>query len=290
MVPMKNKKKMKRSVFYTVIALILAAVLMVVLGYGYGQENAVEPTPSPTPAPTPVPTPTPEPTPTPLPEGYFETDRVLALYEELQEDQAINDDVRGILCFDSELVHQPVVQGASNDTYLRTDWQTMQYISYGSIFMEAENEVETDQNLIIYGHLQYHRVNQERTLAFTPLEVFRSEEGYEPNKYLCFVTDTEVRYYVVARVFDCALYESGGYMYVYDNQQYNLRNYDASYFNTYMNTVNSLQFYDTGVEMTADDQMITLQTCIEFDEMHRQIMICKEIGRESIEELQNSVE
>lgn len=214
-------------------------------------------------------------------------DEVNQLYTEYQQDHAVNDDVKGILCFNSGLVHQPVVQGETNDTYLRTNWQDMSYSSSGSVFLDYINDLNKDEeNTIIYGHYVYENVSADRTIAFTPLRQLRDQTNYEANKELVLVTDKDVRYYRMTDIFDCPLEEEeDGTMVTVDDLQYNLPEYDDDYFKTYINAVRKADLYDTGQpELTKSDHILTLQTCIQDDTGNRQIMLCREVMRKSIKD------
>ena len=93
----------------------------------------------------------------------------------------INDDYMGTIRFKSGLVDLPFFKGETNDTYLRTNWQNMEYDIYGSIFMDSDCDYNS-QNIIIYGHYvdQAYDPNGEN-IMFTPLKKLMDKENYEVN-------------------------------------------------------------------------------------------------------------
>ena len=214
-----------------------------------------------------------------------------------KDNYAINDDYVGQIIFDSGLINLPFVQGNSNDTYLRTDWQTMQYNIEGSVFMDSECEVD-DQNMTIYGHYVYSQYDPSATHMFTPLKKLMDQENYDENKHVLIVFKDGIREYDVATVYYCQLTSNdrGEYLYTRDDLQYYWRNiggdiefnYDnrnisEDYFNAYKATIQIEEFYKTNVRYTKSDKFVTLQTCVENRDDLREIVILKEVSRHAFE-------
>lgn len=66
--------------------------------------------------------------------------------------ESINSDIVGWIYIPDTPVDYPIVQGETNDTYLRTSFEKKR-ASGGCIFMECQNNPEfLDQNTILYGH------------------------------------------------------------------------------------------------------------------------------------------
>lgn len=275
--PKKKKRKLKKSAKIVLTLLAAGLVLLIVYATGAfrsGGQVVAEATPTASA--------------TSASEYCISDEQARTLYAEYEEDHAINEDVVGILYFQSELIHQPVVQGETNDTYLRTDWKTGEYQSYGSIFLDYVNDITADEeNTIIYGHYVYLSRNADRTLAFTPLALLRDEANYEANKELVLVTADNIRYYEIYAVYDCPLVTEDGYQYTVEELQYNLVTYDPDYFNTYLAAIKENELYDTGeTGLTNSDRLLTLQTCIEGNDQARQIVLCREVARRDIADLQ----
>jgi len=234
--------------------------------------------------PTPVSTPTPTAEVVELPTQWSK--------EEWQEKYQINNDYVADIRFESGLIDLPVVQGETNDTYLRTDWQTMKYDIGGSIFMDSytvyedRDDYPEDHNIVIYGHYFYHYLDPEQEKMFTPLHQLIDEENYETNKYVDLLFEDEIRRYEVADVFYTALVqdENGEFVYTVDEAQYYLPDFDSAYLQAYQNYIQQQRFYETGVEWNENDYILTLQTCVENRDDLRLIVIAKEVGRYEITE------
>lgn len=169
---------------------------------------------------------------------------------------------------------------SGNDVYLRTDWETMKYNLGGSLFMDYRNSLN-DQNVIIYGHHYPTYLDPDRSLFFTPLEKLLKKENYEANKYLKLVLENETKYYIVAYVYYFHLTDED-----YENLQFYRLNYNADYwgeddlgyYQTYINNVESVKLYDTGIHLDTSDNTLTLQTCLENDDNALEIVVCKQIN------------
>lgn len=202
--------------------------------------------------------------------------------QDWNDNHAINSDYIGQLYFESGLFEFPVVQGASNDTYISTDWQTMQYFIEGSIFMDYRNYYEgefEDQNLIIYGHYVY----ADETHMFGPLHYLKEEKKYEENKYINLHLKDELRRYEIAHVYYCELVDDGegNFLYTRDDMRYYLTDFkeDPAYFETYLKAIKDAEFYETGNDIEIDDRLLTLQTCVRDHDELRLIVVAKEIER-----------
>lgn len=212
--------------------------------------------------------------------------------EEMQEEypylstwneyHVINDDYIGTIQFESGLIDLPFVQGSDNTTYFRTNWQTMEYDDEGSIFLDSSNSLH-DQNLILIGHYVYESVDPTRTHMFTPLSLLTSQENYEANKLVKLYLENEIREYVIAYVYECPLiYEEtdgDAFYYAEDGYEFYYPNYTEDEFNQYINTIKENSYYDTGVEVSYTDSLLTLQTCIENVDDKREIVVLKEVNR-----------
>lgn len=202
--------------------------------------------------------------------------RFTPISETFEDKKAKNPDYIAELSFDSGLFEFPVVQGSSNGTYLQTDWETMEYDIEGSIFMDYRNEIN-DQNLIIYGHYVYADENAK----FGPLHILKDQANYEANKDITLELEHEWRFYEIAKVFYCQLVqdENGEYVYTVDNLQYHQAEFDDDYFDVYMNAIDEVEFYDTGIDLTTEDKLLTLQTCVRNRDDLRLIIVAKQVAR-----------
>ena len=198
---------------------------------------------------------------------------------------------KGVIKFESSLVDLPFVQGVDNDFYLRRDWITNEYSELGSIFMDYECSLDS-KNIILYGHYVYSSYEvldddgnklDNSKLMFTPLSKLIDENNYEANKYVSLILEDELRTYEVVSVFYCNLVGEGEDIYPEEYLEYYLPEYDKDYFDKYKEKIKSIEFYDTGVDFNVDDNLLTLQTCVENNSMKREIVLCKEISRRSLD-------
>lgn len=274
---MKNKKK------FIIIGIVVLIVIANIVGlYLAGVFDSKEPV-------TPV---TPEPDLEPQVEVLEpQPERDLWL-----SNKALNSDYLGEIVFDSGIINKSFVQAkdvydengdlyhfytehgslvtdpsnmTGNDVYIWTNWKDMTWdynIEGGSVFMDYRNELE-DQNLIIYGHhFSVEAGNDpERVKAFTPLENWLKGGPY--NETVKLVLDNETRTYELAYVYKFDLYDD----FYYDNCQYFRTEYnydefegvvDDSYYQKYINAMEQVKLFDTGVKLTTDDRTLTLQTCV----------------------------
>lgn len=190
---------------------------------------------------------------------------------------ALNPDYTGTVFFESNLVNQPFVQGADNGVYLRKNWITGEYDEGGANFMDYENTLD-DPNIIIYGHYAYPSYDPTRTLRFTPLAQLLNAENYEANKTVYLLLENEIREYVIAAVYYAELDYIGGSYYSKAELQYNLVSFSDDYFPVYHDAVKARQLYDTGIDFTNTDRLLTLQTCVENRPDLRQVMVCKQMN------------
>lgn len=229
------------------------------------------------------------------------------------DNKAINEDYVGEIVFDSGLIDKSFVQAddvydkngdlyhfyteygdlvtdptgyTGNDVYIWTNWKdrTWDYnILGGSVFMDYRNVLD-DQNLIIYGH--HFSVgggnDPERIKAFTPLELLLKEENFKGNEKVRLILDNETRTYQIA------------YIYIFDvtdedylnNAQYWRTNYDYeeysgaiedNYYIKYIDFIKEHSLYDTGLDLTPEDNTLTLQTCIGGSTTEFEIIVLKEL-------------
>ena len=141
-------------------------------------------------------------------------------------------------------------------------------------------------NSIIYITIYvYASYDASGTHKFTPLAKLVDKDNYEANKYVKLYFKDEVRRYEVAYVYYCELiedeYEGEKFSYTEDGFEFYYPNYSEEQFNKYIDTVKKNAFYDTGVSITYNDKLLTLQTCVENHDELREIVLLKEIDRTS---------
>ena len=169
--------------------------------------------------------------------------------------QSINKEVVGWIRFDNpSKISYPIVQAEDNDKYL-TQTVEGKKNSSGSIFMDANNTANfSDRNTFIYGH------NMKNGSMFGQLRKYKNYDFYKENPYFYIYTpdgkETKYQVYAVCIVEDT----SESYHKFYDNDDAYLK---------YLQYIKSIARYDTGVEVTAQTQLVSLSTCTNVTETQR---------------------
>lgn len=273
---MKKRKNTWKNIIAVICIAIIAYGAVVLFAYNLHDEEPV------TDMPTPSPSVLPAPSPTLPPEWLLSQEDESRLHDLYEEDHAMNADVKGILSFQSGLIEEPILQGTSNDSYLRTDWKTGGYLSWGSVEMDYRNDPMNDQNTLLYGHYVYPERTPDRTIMFTPLLQLEQQENYADNQFLNIVTDQQIITYQIAYVFDCPIVDVQGGQAPAEGYAFNDLTYDQDSLAYFLDHVKQSEYYDTGVEITDNDRWLTMQTCVEGTDYHREIVIAKEIDRREI--------
>lgn len=190
------------------------------------------------------------------------------------EKHELNNDYVGKIYFESGLIDIDFVQGETNDKYLRINWMDNTYDMEGSVFMDEDCSLDSD-NITIYGHYVYPFLDASRTHKFTPL--YKLIDNYEENKYIKLFLKDEVRRYIVSGVYEINLLENEGDYYVDKDLIYYKPSFTKEYFENYINKLKEFSLVDTGVDIVHEDKLLTLQTCVENHPEKRLIVIAKQI-------------
>lgn len=191
-------------------------------------------------------------------------EKELTIKEEYEKYKKINDDYIGQIYFESGLLDLPFVQGETNDTYLRTDFETMKYSIAGTVFMDCQNNIEEDQNIILYGHNYSEQDDPTFSKMFSSLRLLKDQANYEDNKIICLYLGDKTLRYQVLTVYEINVIEQDGKQYI-DNSvpQYTSRNYISKEFNRYQSKYKQIELYDTELTFNRTDKLLTLQTCVD---------------------------
>lgn len=154
-----------------------------------------------------------------------------------------NPDIVGELSIENTNLKVPVVKGDDNEYYLHhlLDKSTNEL---GSIFLDFRNNV-TDRKILIYGHN-----SQDIYTEFHLLENYLNKSYYDEHKYITLKTENDSYQYQIFTV----------YIAKTKLQHVNLNFSDEEYSN-HLKWLKSESLYDTGVEITGNDQILVLQTC-----------------------------
>lgn len=165
--------------------------------------------------------------------------------EELYE---INNDIIGWVKIEDTNINYPVMQTKDRPNYyLRKDFYK-KYSQWGTPFLAENCDIQTSDNLIIYGH----HINNSK--MFGELEKYRNQEFYSHHKFIKFYTKDNLTEYEIISVFrTIANSEFKYYEFVNAN--------DEREFETFITKCKELSFYNTENNAEFDDKLITLVTC-----------------------------
>ena len=148
-------------------------------------------------------------------------------------------------------IEYPVVHTTNNDYYLTRSFDRT-YNSAGWVFMDYRNKADgTDRNIVLYGH------NRKDGSMFGDLKDIFKEEWYsdENNMYITYITEDE---YCTYEIFSAYRIEVEDY-YITTG----FKNNDE--FDTFVKRLKKRSFRDFGVEVSGEDQILTLSTCSNAD-------------------------
>lgn len=157
----------------------------------------------------------------------------------------INEDVVGWIQFETLPINYPLMQGEDNDYYLHHTFKRNQNSS-ASIFLDYQcNSKFEDQNTFIYGH------NMKNRSMFGLLNSYKEKEFYNKNPYFWIYTpDANYRYHI----FSCYVVRA-------DGDSYQMKYLSNEDYQKYLTIIEGYGSYDTGVEVSAKDSIVTLSTC-----------------------------
>lgn len=196
-------------------------------------------------------------------------------HEEQQEESInleklyeLNNDFIGWLKINGTNISYPVMQTDSNrkDYYLRKNFYK-EYSQLGTPYIAEYCNVQTSDNVIIYGH---HITNYQ---VFGELEKYKKKEFYDNHKIINFNTIYENADYQIIAVFKTVAYTGFKY-YEFINSS------SEDEFNTFIKRCKELSFYNTGETAKYGDKLLTLSTCEYSAKNGRLVVVAKKITAE----------
>ncbi|WP_195987505.1 class B sortase [Clostridium sp. D53t1_180928_C8] len=162
--------------------------------------------------------------------------------------EEINPEYKFWLNIPDTVIDYPVVQGTDNEFYLKNNFYKEDDVG-GTIFIDYENNILKDKNLILYGH------NMRNGSMFSDINKFKEREFFEEGKII-INKDNKNYYYEVFSVF------------VEQSENIILKNsfYNNDEFNDYINNLKEKSMYNKENKIKENSSIITLYTCsYEFD-------------------------
>lgn len=147
----------------------------------------------------------------------------------------------------------PIVQADDNSYYLDHTYKK-EYSARGSIFLDKDASFDRpSDNFLIYGH------RNKNGAMFEELLKYEKEDFYKEHKTINFTTLKEDAEYEIIAAFRSKVYyksEKNVFRYYYFVNAEN----EAAY-NEFVSNAKAVSMYDTGVNATYGDQLLTLSTC-----------------------------
>ena len=191
--------------------------------------------------------------------------------DKVNELQNENQDVKGWIQINDTKINYPLLQASEdNEYYLKRNYKK-ENSSHGSIFLDMSSDLNNkNSNLIIYGH------NMKDGEMFQNLMYYTNKDFYDNHKIVNIYTNKEARKYEIVTVFKSRVF--------YQNEQ-NVFRYYYSFdldteekYNDYINNCKKIQLYDTGVNASFGEQLITLIVCEYSQTNGRFVVVAKRIA------------
>ena len=169
-------------------------------------------------------------------------------FEELQ---AVNTDIYAWITVPGTVIDYPILQHASDNTYYLMHNIDGSYGYPGCVYTENMNSKDfTDNNTVIYGH------NMKNGSMFAQLHKFEDPDFFNENREVLIYLPDEVLHYTI---FAAHVYDDRHLLYSFDFT-------DPEVYQKYLDSIFSTRDMsaniDKDVTVTADNQIITLVTCI----------------------------
>ena len=166
-----------------------------------------------------------------------------------------NEDIVGEVEIPSLEIKEYILQGTDNDYYLKHDINK-QYTIKGDTFMDYQvTDVDDFREINIFGHnvdprykAQYPDLPFEKLLQYQDQEFFDNAE----NRKIIYRTDKDEYQYEIFMVSQIEKADNEHMLVYYEGQEYL----------DHINRLRSKALFDTNVEITEDDKIFEMQTCL----------------------------
>ena len=166
-----------------------------------------------------------------------------------------NSDFMGWITINGTKVDNPIYQTTNNDYYLNHN-QLRQKSVYGALYFDYRNQITDktrDKNLVIYGH------EMKNGTMFGSLKKLKSLDFYKQYPTIEFSTLYEQGTYKIYSIFILNAVKEDDDGYIYNVYRQNFNTEDDFYYWT--NEAFERSIINTGVDVSYDDDIITLITC-----------------------------
>ena len=165
--------------------------------------------------------------------------------ENQEELKSINNNYEMWIEIPNTKINYPIVQGKDNEYYLKHNFKNESNMS-GTIFVDCNNNIDEDKNIIIYGH------NMRNGTMFNNITKFKEESFFKNNNNIINIIRNNILYQY--EIFS---------IYVEDESKVSLEIEftDNDAFVNYALNEASKSMYNKNIIITEEDKIITLVTC-----------------------------
>lgn len=164
-----------------------------------------------------------------------------------------NEDTIGWIAFDELKINYPIMQGEENYYYLTHTFSKSENKA-GSIFLDAGNAADfSNYHSLIYGH------NMKNSSMFGRLKKYYEEEFYRKNKFFTIYQDQQAYRYEIFSAHTISETDEIYTIWYTPGER-------AAEYTQFVERMKRLSWYDTGVEVSGKDKVITLSTCTASDD------------------------
>ena len=161
-----------------------------------------------------------------------------------------NPDTVGYIKVNNTNIDYIVVKTNNNDYYLNHNFNK-EYNTSGWIFTDYRNKLDgTDKNIIVYGH------GLKDKSMFGSLKDTMNKDWYlnENNREITFITEKEKYKYQIFSIYEIEVED------YYINTDFTNVNFEE-----FINVLKNRSIYDFKINISKEDQILTLSTCSEND-------------------------
>lgn len=192
------------------------------------------------------------------------------VYIAFKELMKSNSDIKAWMKIEGTNINNPVYQTTDNDYYISHD-MNKQSSRYGALFIDKDAAITAagnSKNVVVYGH------HMRDGTMFGTLKKYTDINFYKQHPVIDFTTLYQDADYKVFAVFitNTKPEQDNGEVFNYRYPEFA----SEEDFLSFVNNVKVRSIIDTGVEVTAEDELLTLSTCTyEFDDARLVVMARK---------------
>lgn len=176
------------------------------------------------------------------------------MLEQYKTAYALNPDVAGRIRIPNTSIDTLLLQGKSNDHYLRYDFYN-RYTEFGNAFIDYRNKLDSlNRNTIVYGH-----ATQGKLQAFYDLYKYMDKDFYTQNPVIEFGSIYKDYQWKVFAIYMTTVKskDDNGYFFYYIHPEIH-----ESKFTGYLNQIKQYARFYSDIGVTSEDKILTLSTCI----------------------------